>query len=551
MRKYLIIVLYVIILSNTIVSCKVNHISYNVVLKKEYDIVTDANNVSHSNSFVLRSYIKDGHIIEEMIRHPSEQFIVYDKSDAKILDSIDLSIHYPLEVMDAIIIGEDSIMIALNTIYDNDFHDSAILIIDRNKNIIDTVDISDFPVKTHDRPMLNDSNRLYVSFWDFPLNYTSQAIFIPFNQWYYYSPHVSSLVGLVKYSNNGTSNAISLPITYTDSQKGYYWTPYYRTPSGITTKNAAYVFFPNSPVLYKYLLKGQKIIKKTLKFSTIDKIKPYQVGEEGKPFDAFRSKYESLVYDSLNQRLYLTARKNCDTTDGPLAAQEENSIYSFIIMDENMKKLGEGIIPEGYQSNILPYKNGFLLLKKDQDQEKHTFSYFSYTIEKGDVSFLEDQIRERRQKFNSICPKMTKKESLIAYFQKIVGQDYSKYSTFVMFSESACPHCSTKYTQVLRQNKQNILENDVAVIIINEDTSVITDFCNEADGLQLAPGGMPPLNKIPIYCDSNNAFHNFFDYWINIRIIRFDDKGSLILDEIINPSDMDKFNRILQEKAEF
>ena len=90
----------------------------------------------------------------------------------------------------------------------------------------------------------------------------------------------------------------------------------------------------------------------------------------------------------------------------------------------------------------------------------------------------------------------------------------------------------------------------MAVIIINEDTSTITDFCNEVDGLLMASGATPSLNKIPIYSDTNNTFYNFFEYWINIRIIRFDDKGSLILDEIINPSDMDKFNRILQEKNE-
>lgn len=549
MKKLVIIVLYVILLSSTIISCRVNNLCYNVILNKEYDIVTKANTVSHSNNFVLRSYVRnDGHIISEMVSHPSEQFVVFDKSDAKILDSIDLRIHFPMEVTDAIIIGKDSIMIALNTIYENNYHDAAILIIDRNKNILDTVDISEFPVKTQDRPMLKDSNRLFASFWNFPLSYTSQTIFIPLNQWYYYSPHAPSLVGLVKYHNNGTSNAISLPITYSKPPKGYYWTPYYRTPCGITTNNATYIFFPNSPVLYKYLIKEQKIIKKTIEFRTIDEIKPYEIGKEGKPFDAFKSKYESIVYDSSNHRLYMTARKNCDTTDGTLATQQENSIYSFIILDEKMKKLGEGILPEGYYPNILPYKNGFLLLKKDK--EKKTYSYFSYTIEKGNISYLKGQIQERRQKLNSICPKRTNRESLIAYLQNIVGRDYSKYSTFVLFSESACPHCSTKYTQVLQQNKQNILENDVAVIIINEDTSTITDFCNEVDGLLMASGATPSLNKIPIYSDTNNTFYNFFEYWINIRIIRFDDKGSLILDEIINPSDMDKFNRILQEKNE-
>lgn len=396
--------------------------------------------------------------------------------------------------------------------------------------------------------MLDDPKRLYISYWDYPLSYRKNTVFIPFNQWYYYSPHAASLFGYVKYSGQGENQkAVALPITYSKPRKGYYWTPAYRNPCGAVSENAAYVFFPNEPVLYKYSLKNHKIISKHFDFITIDKIKPYKIGDEGHNFDACKARYESLAYDSVNQRLYMVARVGCDTSDGPLAIQRENAIYSFIVMDMNMNKIGEGIIPEGYVPNIQPYKDGFLLYKKDAG--KSTYTYFTYDIKKGDASCLLNQIHDRRDKFNSISPKRTKIEALTAYLKKIVGKDDSKYSTYVMFSESACPHCSTRYSQVLLKNKQNILNNDIAIVMINGDTTVIQDFCSEIDGFQATSVDLPPLNKIPVYCDTHNAFYHFFDPWVNIRVVRFNNKGELISDEIINPSDMDKFNMILQGKS--
>ena len=59
-------ILCMVILACTIISCKVNHFSYNVVLNKEYDIVTEP--ILTSNAFVLRSYVnQENHILSEMI----------------------------------------------------------------------------------------------------------------------------------------------------------------------------------------------------------------------------------------------------------------------------------------------------------------------------------------------------------------------------------------------------------------------------------------------------------------------------------------------------
>ena len=54
------------------------------------------------------------------------------------------------------------------------------------------------------------------------------------------------------------------------------------------------------------------------------------------------------------------------------------------------------------------------------------------------------------------------------------------------------------------------------------------------------------MDKIPIYCDTNNTFHSYFEYWVNYRYISFDKNGEIITDTIINPSNINDLNDLLQ-----
>lgn len=54
------------------------------------------------------------------------------------------------------------------------------------------------------------------------------------------------------------------------------------------------------------------------------------------------------------------------------------------------------------------------------------------------------------------------------------------------------------------------------------------------------------MDKIPIYCDTNNTFHFYFEYWVNYRYISFDKNGEIITDTIINPSNINDLNDLLQ-----
>ena len=163
-----------------VVSCSTNHNMGNVILFMEYDIATSHSRTDPTPGFMLQIQADSrNHLISRGIRHPSNQYIIYDLTDGKVIDSIDLNIKPYMEVYDAVIVGKGSILIALNAVYDNDFHDESILLIDRNKNILDTFDLSSLPVRTRNNIMEDNSTRHYVSYAKCPLLHHSQHFFIP------------------------------------------------------------------------------------------------------------------------------------------------------------------------------------------------------------------------------------------------------------------------------------------------------------------------------------------------------------------------------------
>lgn len=540
-KHYLSILLYsllTVLLSSCLTSKKSTPV---VVLHEEYDIVMDHAYNRHCPYYGLSSHYFDGDcLFAEGIKWASQQYLRYNVSDSVLLDSVSLKVRPNIQIDDYCFLDKDTILIVANPSYEHDLHDGIILLVDRNRNIIDSVGLYDFPVKSSCRLNMTDRERMFVSYYLFPLVCKHDKIVIPMVHWGHYFPGLpnDSVIGVI---NIKTKQTHKLPIAPPAAPDGYYWGYFYTYPRGLNVDDNLYIFFGSLPRLYKYDMKTGDIVARSVPFETIEDIRPYKIPDENLQFDPYRSQYEELFYDSHLKLLYWTAKVKSDTTDGPYATQYVNYIYSFAILDENMHKIGEGVLPEGYSHEIIPYKDGFLLFKRNQP--KLTYTYFTYSITKGNGEILKEQIKQRRKKYNLDYPKLSKDKAFTNYIQKIMGKNNAFFKRFVVIPATSCPSCIPAYEQILKNNKCTFLNNRTAVILINNDSSQINDFFeaieenNKANELK--------INKIPVYCDTMNEYRYYFNEWVNLRCIELDsNREEIIFDNIISPSnlmDLDDF----------
>ncbi len=507
-----------------------------IVLNKEYDIVLDKNDERGSPFFGLSIdyFDENERMFSCGLRWPSFQYVLYNVSDSILLDSVDFKLNPQTNIQAFRFLSQDTILLALNPSYERNFHDGILLVVDRNKNILDTIPLDAFPVKTHNNPDIKDPERLFVTFTKFPLVCKYDKIVIPMQHWGNMFPGLpnDSLLGVV---NLRTKQCHKLPIGQTPAPPNYYWGLYYKYPCGVEAGDNVYVFFGSEPKLYKYNMRTEHISTQSISFHTIDTIQPYSLKEDDDQMDPYRSQYEKIFYDSTNHLLYWTAKIKCDTIDGPFAIQPSNFIYSFVIIDEDMKKIGEGILPEGYSSRIIPHKKGFLLYKRNQPTL--TYTYFTYRIEKGQKENLFNQVRERRARYNKAYPKLSKSEAFVQYLKKILGADFINHRKFVVIPASSCPACVPIYAQTLKQYKRQVLDNKTAIILINDDLSQIKDFYT-LTGTDFN-SSTPKINQLPIFCDTTNEYRIYFRNWINLRCMELDSsKQNIVFDLIINPSNL-------------
>jgi hypothetical protein len=514
-----------------------------VSLQAEYDIVIDHAYNRDCPYYGLSSHYFDGeHLVAEGIKWASQQYLKYNVTDSVLLDSVSLKVRPHSQIDDYCFLDRNTVLVAANPSYERDLHDGILFWVDRNQRIVDTVSLYDFPVKTSRRPDITDPERMFVSYFRFPLVCKQDKIAVPMLHWGHSFPGVpnDSVIGIIDLKNHHASR---LPIAPPAAPEGHYWGYHYNYPRGLDADDHLFIFFGSSPLLYKYNLKTGEIASCTVPFETIGEIQPYQLTEDNPQFDPYRSQFEELFYDSRHKQLYWTAKVNCDTTDGPFATQYVNYLYSFVILDENMHKIGEGILPEGYGHEIIPYKEGFLLFKRNQPQL--TYTYFTYSIAKGDGATLKEQIKERREKYNLDYPNLPKGKAFSNYIRKIIGARYAYFERFVIIPAASCPSCVPAYQQLLKKNRSSFLKNKTAVILINNNPSQINEFFEALE--ETRDANELKINKIPVYCDTTNEYRYYFNEWINLRCIELDsNKENILFDKIVNPSnlmDLDDFLR--------
>ena len=534
---YFIGVLFLIMLSAVITSCKtIDNTTNIIILNEEYDIVINQTDKRGSPFFGLPfdHFDNDKRMYSEGVRWPSFQYVRYNVSDSILLDSVDFKIRPQTNVQAYRFLSKDTILLALNPSYERNYHDGILLLINRNKEILDTINLDAFPVKTPRHPDLEDPERMFVTYTKFPLIYKHDKILVPMEHWGNMFPGLpnDSVIGVV---NTKTRECYKLPIGQTPAPQNYYWGLFYKYPCGVEAGDNVYIFFGSEPVLYKYNLISDNISTAKVPFLTIDSIPPYSIKEDDDQMDPYRSQYEKITFDSSNHLLYWTAKVKCDTSDGPFSIQPINFINSFVVLDEQMNKLGEGVLPEGYSSCIIPYKKGFLLYKRNQPSI--TYTYFTYKIVKGKKEDLLKQISERRAKYNKKYPKLSNDEAFVYYLKKIMGFEFDGHQRFVIIPASSCPACVPAYAQTLQKYRHELWKNKVAIILINDDIAQIKDFYNMAGASY--NNSETTIKQLPIFCDTTNEYRTYFRNWINLRCMELDSScKSICFDQVINPSNL-------------
>ncbi len=506
-----------------------------VILHAEQEFTVRAHNYptdSPPHSFCDNN----GHLIIEHVRSSDKKLIVYDRTADCIIDSVDLNIKRFMKVCDAIAISKDSFLVALDPLYSNDFYDATMLVIDRNKNILDTVRLDKLPIRTRGNLMTDSPERHILSYFLFPLVYKNGKIFTPMHKWEHSASPSRCPMGYISYPDKNTPNFTALPVTSPSMRKGRFWPYHYKEPLGCSSDDALYFMFGAEPVVYKYDYATGNLSKKKFSLSSIDKrIKPYPVGLYPKQYDPYKARYEDIKYNKTLEHVLLIAKPSCDTTDGPLATDQENFVFTFMLADKDLNPIGEGIIPADCYPNFIPYKKGFLFCKKNA--EPVTFIYFTYTIEKRDRNFIKEQVRRQRDSLNRLSPKLSHKDAVAAYLQKITGENFSRHSNFLIFSEYACPSCGPLYADWLEKNRQKLIDEKTAVIVINSKPKEVSDFCQSFSGQQASAGEALPGDILPVYSDTDRTFRFFVEYWINVWQIQYDKERNIAIDKYLNPRD--------------
>lgn len=523
-------------------ACVTNRSTTRVVsLHEEYDIVMEHPYHRDCPYYGLSSHYYDGgSLVAEGVKWTSQQYLKYNVSDSVLLDSLTLKVRPNIRIDGYCFLDKDTVLVAANPSYERDLHDGILIVVDRKQHIIDSISLYDLPVKTSLRPDITDPERMFVSYFVFPLVCRYDKIVVPMVHWGHSFPGLAndSVIGII---DRKTKQASKLPIAPPAAPDGHYWGYFYNYPRGIEVEDNLFVFFGSSPKMYRYNMKTGHIDTCSVPFETIDDIQPYKVSENNTQYDPYRSQFEELFHDPQHKRLFWTAKVKCDTDDGPFATQYVNYVYSFAVMDENMRKIGEGVLPEGYSNEIIPYKEGFLLFKRNQP--KLTYTYFTYSISKEKGASLNKQIKERREKYNRDYPKLPKNEAFANYTRKIVGEKHTLFKKYVIIPATSCPSCVPAYAQLLKKNRPSFAKNKTAVIFINNNPSQIDEFFESIE--ENRDANELRLNKIPVYLDTTNEYRYYFNEWINLRCIELDsDKRTIILDKIVNPSnimDLDDF----------
>jgi hypothetical protein len=448
---------------------------------------------------------------DKQIRGKQQCYVrLYDVKKNLYVDSIDLNLfeHY-VNIQDFNYINSDSIILAYNTSYLADYHDHAIVIINRKKELLAKANFRGAPVLLYEQN--NEVKRdffCYSMYRDFPIIYKYGFILssLAFNEKDKFGDRVRE------------ENFMTMGKLYFDSTRNY---------KGIYTIDTHYrdIYFPpklvnfrgawngKNQVVFAYGYSGKVHIldleKETIStryvdFISIDTIKPRKEAYENYD-DPYQAEYSKFYYDPFKNVYYWLARLPLDENFSPLFCYYPQ--YAIVMLDDQMNKLGEGMLPFGCTYPIIPLKEGLLVYNKHKSDslERIVFEKLEVGVQKMQKEFIKEMIIQQYRTYN--------KKSLTEsdYLNKICGlSEY--FSNFLLINiDISCPCVTLKLGDFLKANPVVFEEKKMALILISDKSQKVDRFI-EKYCLETYKGSH-------IFSDTEKVYYTVFPRWGNIKYL--------------------------------
>lgn len=286
---------------------------------------------------------------------------IYSLSKQKEVDSIPLiNEYYPKGGIENYkFISPDSILIVFSSTYMAQQHDSVARLVNRSNKLIDVFDYGGAPVNLKERKLPREKK--YFSAHRFlPIYFDKKEQYMVASLAPHYLEYCDTLLfrnsksiaGKIYLTNTGL-NYEALNVEYPCHEPGVYYNMRTKWPRGGSDDKGNFLFsFGHSSLLIKINLRNNETEKVYRPFEKIDTILPskYSAGDY---LDREQPEYLGVSYDPYNNQWWRIARMGYDNSDSTAEIDKKFPPHLVMILDSNLEKVGEGILPAGITPTLV------------------------------------------------------------------------------------------------------------------------------------------------------------------------------------------------------
>lgn len=456
------------------------------------------------------------------------KIIRWDYDKEKIEDPIDVRLHdHKVYIQNYKILGPNRIILTYNPNFFGGYHNKAIVMIDQEKNIIDSFNFRGAKVNIKGYREWPKYKNYYLDFTYFPIVYNHQnhTVIAPLASYKspcdsFYMTDTLGLLGTVATLSHDDPGFSKLNFDFPCSKYGStYWDNAKYLRGGYNTSaNKIAIGTGHSNEIQIIDLVENTTQTKQIPWSSDGKPVP-STKKDAPMFDRSNPEYLGIKYDRNRKGYWFLARLGLN--DKASALLNNYPLHELIFSNKKFNQFSKGILPFGYSEPYIPFKNGILAYNKKQStkQGKIIFSYFKLSLN----LFHKDMYAKRRKaKLKEINQKHTcsKLEYLKAY-------STNKNKFLLVPLENTCSACIKKLTSYINKNK-HALKQDIALILIASNPSIVEDFKASAQ----------IKNQEWVHEDVKMQWKQSFDEWTNLKLVGTNNQGEISLEKTYDPLEM-------------
>ena len=248
--------------------------------------------------------------------------------------------------------------------------------------------------------------------------------------------------------------------------------------------------------------------------------------------------YRCIYYDS-NRELYY--RTQVIPFDSVSPSQVEDPVFSVSVFTKDFKKLGEMIMPHGYNwKSLVPYKNGFIIHNYPEsiNKKNHVFDYFECEVGEASNPSPREQMKVKKDELlrllnNQRCD--TCPEEYVSNFPNVPKKDTLQVLLYPV--ERSCLSCSKLLSEAFTELNTS-LNNDILVILIASNKYVLKKFLED--------------NKLSLNdnfrSDITGVYKPYLADWVNPRVLTYNQDRKVIKDVIYDADQIPELVRIIHSK---